>query len=108
MAKYNFTVLGARCVVEKDKQAEQTSSGIVLPTKSQEEVYIGTVITVGTGHYTETGVLIPMTVKAGDRVIFAKFAGVPVRSGSSDKDSDYLVINERDVIAIVEVEPDGE
>jgi len=96
-----LNVLGARCIVELDKQKEQTKGGVILPVKSQEEVRCGTVIAVGTGNYTETGVLIPMTVKTGDRVIFARFAGTSVKSGDDDKDNNYLVLNERDILAVI-------
>ena len=102
--EYKFSLLGARCIVERDKPEEQSKGGIVLPAKSQEDAYIGTVICTGPGHRTETGLLIPMTVKIGDRVIFAKFAGTPIRAGDSKEDGEYLVLNERDVIAIIEKE----
>ena len=88
--------------MDRNKPEEQSKGGIVLPTKSQEEVNIGTVIAAGPGHWTESGVLIPMTVKTGDSVIFAKFAGTPIRAGDSKEDGEYLVLNERDIIAIIE------
>jgi len=99
--KYKFSLLGARCIVERDKPEEHSKGGIVLPSKSQEETHIGTVIATGPGHMTETGTLIPMTIKIGDRVIFAKFAGTPIRAGDNKEDGDYLVLNERDVVAVI-------
>ena len=91
--------LGSHVVVEPVVQEEKTASGIFLPdTAAKEKPQQGKVIAVGTGKYTDNGQLIKLEVKAGDEVVFANYSGTPVKIDGKD----YLVLEERDILAIIE------
>lgn len=90
-------VIGARVVVREEKPEETTSGGIVLPDQAKEKTHLGTVIAVGNGIYDSKGNLHPVNISVGDKVIFAKFAGVSIKHDQEE----YIIINERDILAIV-------
>lgn len=90
-------VLGARVVIKEDAPEVATKSGIVIPDKAQSKAYQGEVVAVGPGHTTLSNGTIPVGVKVGDNVIFAKFAGATVEV---DKE-EYIIINERDILAVI-------
>lgn len=95
----SIKVLGARCLVKENKmQDDKTTSGIIIPGRSKEPTYEGTVIAVGSGSILENGTRVPMEVEAGDNVIYTSFAGTPIKHGEDV----YLVLNERDVICVIE------
>lgn len=91
-------VTGARLLVKRD-EAKSEVNGIILPDAAKEKPLIGTVVAVGPGARTETGQIIPMSVKVGDRVLFAAFAGAEVEDTDGTK---LVLLNERDVMAIIE------
>jgi len=91
--------LSDRVVVEPIEQEEKTASGIILPETAKEKPQEGTVLAVGPGRKDENGKLIPMDVKEGDRVLFAKYAGTEVKLPNDRK---VLVLRESDVLAIIE------
>ena len=97
-------VVGARLIVKEIEAAEKTKGGIILTPAQQERTYTGEVLVVGEGAYLENGAIKPVTVKPGDRVIFAKFSGTPV----SYKDQEYIILNERDILLIIEEETESE
>lgn len=88
--------LGDHVVVKVLKSEEKTKSGIVLPETAQEKPQEGEVVAVGSGRY-EEGKRIPLEVKAGDRVIYAKYGGSEIKL----EDEEYLILSERDILAIV-------
>ena len=88
--------LGDRVVVKVVEQEETTKSGIVLPDTAKEKPQEGEVMAVGPGRY-ENGTLIPMHVKKGDRVLFAKYAGTEVKLSGDE----YLIMRESDVLGVV-------
>jgi chaperonin GroES len=90
--------LGNRVIVEVAKEEEKSIGGIVLPSSAKEKSQTGTVIAVGTGLVTDNGVTIEMTVKAGDTVLFEKYAGTEVKYAGTE----YLVIKESDIVAILD------
>lgn len=90
--------LGNRVIVEVAKEEEKSIGGIVLPSSAKEKSQTGTVIAVGTGLVTDNGVTIEMTVKAGDNVLFEKYAGTEVKYAGTE----YLVIKESDIVAILD------
>ena len=90
--------LGNRVIVEVAKEEEKSVGGIVLPSSAKEKSQTGTVIAVGAGRVTDTGVTIEMTVKAGDTVLFEKYAGTEVKYAGTE----YLVIKESDIVAILD------
>jgi chaperonin GroES len=91
--------LGARVVVEPVEQEEKTASGIILPETAKEKPQEGTIIAVGPGQRDEAGKRIPMDVKEGDRVLYAKYAGTEVKLEGNKK---VLILKENDILAIVE------
>jgi len=91
--------LGDRLIVEPIEREEMTASGIVLPETAKEKPQEGKVLAVGPGQRDEEGKRIPMDVKEGDRVLFAKYAGTEVKLETNRK---VLVLKESDILAIVE------
>lgn len=90
--------LGNRVVVEPIEQEEVTASGLVLPETAKEKPQKGTVISVGPGDRDEDGKRIPMDVKVGDVVLFAKYGGTEIKIDSKK----LLILRESDLLAIVE------
>jgi chaperonin GroES len=90
--------LADRLVVEPQEQEEVTASGIVLPETAKEKPQKGTVIAVGPGRYGDEDERVPMDVKKGDVILFAKYAGTEIKID----DKKYLILKESDVLAIVE------
>lgn len=96
-------VFGARCVVKELKNESETKSGILIPGREKESTNQGTVISCGPGALLDNGVRVPMDVKPGDKVLYASFAGSPIVVEGSDKDTEtYLVLNERDILAVLD------
>jgi chaperonin GroES len=89
--------LGDRVVIKPKPKDEVTSSGIVLPDTANEKPQEGTVLSVGPGRVLDSGKRFDMDVKAGDAVLFAKYAGTDLKLEGDD----YLVIRESDLLAIV-------
>ena len=90
--------LGNRVVVEPIEQEEVTASGIVLPETAKEKPQKGTVLAVGPGDRDEDGDRIPMDVKEGDTVLFAKYSGTEIKMDSKK----LLILRESDILAVVE------
>ncbi len=89
--------LGNRVVIEPIEQEDITSGGIVLPETAKEKPQKGTILSVGPGERDEDGKYIPMDVKKGDTVLFAKYAGTEIKV-DGDK---LLILKESDILAIV-------
>ena len=90
--------LGSRLVVEPIEQEDVTASGIVLPETAKEKPQKGTVISIGPGDRDDEGKRIPMDVKAGDTVLFAKYSGTEIKMDQKK----LLILKESDILAIVE------
>ncbi len=93
-----FKPLGARVVVEPVEQEDKTASGIVLPETAKEKPQKGIVLSVGPGDRNEKGERIPMDIKVGDTILFAKYGGTEIKVDSKK----LLILRESDVLAIVE------
>ena len=93
----NLRPLGDRVVVKPVEREERTKSGIVLPDTAKEKPQEGIVEAVGTGRILDTGTKIPMELKVGDKVLYAKYAGNEFKVDEQE----YLIISEKDVLAIV-------
>lgn len=93
----NLKPLGDRIVVKVVEELERTKSGIVLPDTAKEKPQEAEVIAVGPGGRNEKGDRVPMDVKVGDHVIFAKYGGTEFKQD----DEEYLILRESDVLAIV-------
>ena len=90
--------LGNRVVIEPIEQEEVTAGGIVLPETAKEKPQRGTVVAAGPGDRDENGKRIPMDVKAGDIVLFAKYSGTEIKLDGKK----LLILRESDLLAIVE------
>lgn len=90
-----LTPLGDRVVVQAIEQETQTRSGLVIPDSAKERPQEGKVIAAGAGRTTDEGKRIEMDVKAGDTVVYSKFAGTEF----SEDGEDYLILSERDILA---------
>jgi len=88
--------LGNRVVVEAIEQEEMTSGGIVLPETAKEKPQKGTVLAIGPGDRDDDGKRIPMDVKEGDTVLFAKYSGTEIKLD----DKKVLILRESDLLAI--------
>jgi chaperonin GroES len=100
MTEVKLRPLADRVVVEPIEQEERTSSGIVLPETAKEKPQEGKVLAVGPGRYEDgSGKRIPLDVKIGERVLFAKYAGTEVKLSGDKK---VLVLKESDILAVVE------
>jgi chaperonin GroES len=95
----NLRPLADRVVVKPVERDEMTKSGIVLPDTIKEKPQEGIIEAVGNGRYNEqSGVRVALDVKVGDRVMYAKYAGSEVKID----DVDYLILGEKDILAVVE------
>lgn len=90
--------LGDRVVIKVLEGETTTKSGIVLPDTAKEKPQQGEVIAVGTGKVLDNGQRVALDVKAGDKIIFSKYAGTEVKFDGQE----YLIVSERDILAIVE------
>jgi len=96
--KLNLKPLGDRLVVEPQEKEERTASGIILPETAKEKPQEGTVLAAGPGRTDDEGKRLPMDVKVGDVVLYAKYAGTEVKIN----DKKLLILKESDILAIVE------
>jgi len=87
--------LGDRVVLKRAEAEETTNGGIVLPDAAKDKPQRGRVVAVGEGHLRNDGTKIPLSVKAGDNVIFSSFAGDEISLG----DEEYLLLREGDILA---------
>jgi len=90
--------LGNRVVVEPLEQEEVTAGGIVLPETAKEKPQKGVVLSSGPGDRDDKGNRIPMDLKVGDTVLFAKYAGTEIKIDGKK----LLILRESDILAIVE------
>ena len=89
--------LGDRVLIQPEDRETTTASGLVLPDTAKEKPQEGTVLAVGSGRVNDEGSTIPLEIKEGDKVLYAKYAGTELRLD----DEDYLIVSERDVLAII-------
>ena len=93
----NLRPLGDRVVVKPVEREEKTKSGIVIPDTAKEKPQQGIVEAVGTGRILDSGQKVPMELKVGDKVLYAKYAGNEFKPD----DVEYMIISEKDVLAVV-------
>ena len=87
--------LGDRVVVKPSTKEEVTKGGIVIPDTAKEKPPEGTVLAVGPGKMTEEGKRIPLDVKVGDIVVYAKYGGTEIKEG----DEELIILRESDILA---------
>jgi chaperonin GroES len=92
-----FRPLHDRVVVKRLEGEEKTKGGIIIPDSAKEKPQEGKIIAVGPGARDEAGKLVPLDVKAGDRVLFGKWSGSEVKIDGED----LLIMKESDVLGVV-------
>ena len=97
MAKMKFRPLHDRVVVKRIDAEEKTAGGIIIPDTAKEKPQQGEVVAVGPGGRDESGKLIPIDVKAGDRVLFGKWSGTEVKIDGVE----YLIMKESDIMGVL-------
>lgn len=93
----SFKPLGDRVVIEAIKREEKTAGGIYLPDSAKEKPIEGTVVAVGKGARDTQGNIIPMELKAGDKIIFGKWAGTEIKINGTE----LLIMKESDVMGVL-------
>lgn len=92
-----FRPLHDRVLVKRIGLEEKTASGIIIPDTAQEKPMQGEVVAVGSGARNEQGQIVPLDVKAGDRVLFGKWSGTEVKINNEE----LLVMKESDIMGII-------
>ena len=87
-----------RVIVRRLEEEEKTKGGIIIPDTAKEKPQEGKVIAVGKGKLTEDGKLIPLDVKAGDRILFGKYSGTEVKVEGEE----HLIMREEDILGVIE------
>ena len=93
-----FRPLHDRVVVRRVEQEEKTAGGIIIPDTAKEKPMEGEIIAVGPGGRDESGKLIPLDVKPGDRILFGKWSGTEVKIDGEE----LLIMKESDIMGIIE------
>ncbi|MEE9143869.1 MAG: co-chaperone GroES [Candidatus Binatia bacterium] len=86
-----------RVIVQRIEEEEKTKGGIIIPDTAKEKPQEGKVIAVGQGKH-DDGKVVPLDVKAGDRILFGKYAGTEIKLGGED----HLILREDDILGIIE------
>ncbi len=87
-----------RVIVQRIEEEEKTKGGIIIPDTAKEKPQEGKVIAVGKGKVTEEGKVLPLSVKAGDKILFGKYSGTEVKLNGNE----YLIMREDDILGVVE------
>ena len=93
-----FRPLHDRVVVRRLESEERTKGGIIIPDTAKEKPMEGEVVAVGPGARDEKGALVPLDVKAGDRILFGKWSGTEIKLDGVE----YLIMKESDIMGILE------
>ena len=93
----NFRPLHDRVVVRRLEAEEKTAGGIIIPDTAKEKPMEGEIVGVGPGARDEQGKLVPLDVKAGDRILFGKWSGTEVKIDGED----LLIMKESDIMGII-------
>ena len=98
MAKTKFRPLHDRVVIERVEAEEKSKGGIIIPDTAKEKPQQGEVVAVGPRRRDENGKLVPIDLKAGDRVLFGKWSGTEVKIDGED----LLIMKESDIMGVLE------
>ena len=87
-----------RLVVKRLEEDDKSTGGIIIPDSAKEKPQKGEVVAAGNGKKTEEGKIIPLDVKAGDKILFGKYSGNEIKMGGDE----YLILREDEVLAILD------
>ena len=93
----NFKPLHDRVLVRRVESDQKTAGGIIIPDTAQEKPMEGEVLEIGSGARDETGKLVPLDVKKGDKILFGKLSGTEVKMNGEE----YLIMKESDIMGII-------
>jgi chaperonin GroES len=93
----DFTPLHDRVLVKRIEGEDKTKGGLIIPDNAKEKPQEGEVVAVGEGARKDSGELIPMTVKAGDRILFGKWSGTEVKLEGEE----LLIMKESDILGVL-------
>ena len=93
-----FRPLHDRILVRRIEAEEKTAGGIIIPDTAKEKPQEGEIVAVGPGARDESGKLVPLDVKVGDRILFGKWSGTEIKLNSED----LLIMKESDVMGVIE------
>ena len=93
-----FRPLHDRVVVKRVAEEEKTKGGIIIPDTAKEKPMKGEIVSVGPGARDDKGALVPLDVKAGDRILFGKWSGTEIKLDGVE----YLIMKESDIMGILE------
>ena len=94
----NVRPLQDRLLIRRVEEKETTKGGIIIPDAAKERPLEGLVVAVGAGKRLEDGTLVPLDVKAGDRILFGKYAGTEIKVDGVE----HLILREDEVLGVVE------
>lgn len=97
----NLKPLNDKVLIERLEASDRTSGGILLPDSAKEKPTEGRIIAAGDGRWNDEGKRLPLTVKAGDRVLFSAYSGTQVKDGGKE----YLILDESEVLAVLDDKP---
>lgn len=98
MAGVHVTPLHDRVLVKRLEEKETVKGGIIIPDTAKEKPIEGKVIAVGNGKVQEDGKVRPLDVKAGDRILFSKYAGTEIKIDGEE----HLIMREEDILGVIE------
>ena len=93
----NVRPLHDRILVKRMSEEEKTAGGIIIPDSAKEKPQQGEIIATGKGRVTEDGKSLPLEVKAGDKILFSKYAGTELKLDGKE----YLMMREEDVLGVL-------
>ncbi len=99
----NFRPLHDRVVVRRLTAEEKTAGGIIIPDTAREKPMEGEIVAAGPGARNEQGQLVPLDVKAGDKILFGKWSGTEVKLDGEE----LLIMKESDIMGIIDATPAG-
>jgi chaperonin GroES len=94
----HFRPLHDRVVVRRIEAEEKTSGGIIIPDTAKEKPLEGEIVAVGAGARDDSGTLVELSVKAGDRILFGKWSGTEVKIDGED----LLIMKESDILGVID------
>ena len=97
MASTNFRPLHDRVVVRRVESEAKTKGGIIIPDTAKEKPQEGEIVAVGSGVRDDSGKIVPLDVKAGDRILFGKWSGTEVKLNGED----LLIMKESDIMGVI-------
>jgi chaperonin GroES len=98
LSKVKIKPLGDRVLVKPVEKEKQERSGIIIPDTAKEKPQEGEVVAAGKGKTGDDGKVVPMEVKAGDRILYGKYSGTEIKID----DQEYLIMHQEDILGILE------